>query len=145
MKPIPTLATCIALLLGLNGAASAQALSADQQEVADAANSWLTLIDSGDYQASWEATATLFRDNVTPEQWEAAGRSVTSQTGAFISRELQQVETPPSIPNIPPGDYRAVMYLSRFANASNVREQLILRDEGDDGWRVVGYMVLPPQ
>lgn len=83
MERLLPAAALAVLLLGAETGLVAQSLTPDQQQVADAATSFLHLVDAGDFQASYAATAPMFRDNVSPEEWEAAGRSVASQTGAF--------------------------------------------------------------
>ena len=41
-----------------------------ENEAIDTANSWLKLVDSGEYSESWEEAAKLFKGVISKENWE---------------------------------------------------------------------------
>jgi Protein of unknown function (DUF4019) len=50
--------------------ARAQTQSDNIAQARTAADQWLSLIDRGDYRASWMNAASFFKDRVTMDQWE---------------------------------------------------------------------------
>ena len=135
------------LLLGLHLALltplAAQSPEESERLAVAAAEAWLTHIDAGRFEESWSEAAPDFRAAVTPQQWEAAGRQVRSQTGPLLSRTLASATYRTSLPNVPPGEFVVIEYQSTFQNAASAVETVIMRKEGDAVWRGVGYFVRP--
>lgn len=117
---------------------------AHEQAARADAEAWLALIDAGDYQASWEAAASPFKQAVTPELWAQQGALISGQLGEFQGRRLEDAQYTTELPNVPPGEYVALTYASEFANLPAAREFVTLvLEEGE--WRVIGYYVRPAQ
>ena len=51
-----------------------------------AAETWLALIDRGDFEKSWETTAALFKGKVSREQWVQTISAARQPFGKLISR-----------------------------------------------------------
>lgn len=141
MKRLTNLAVLVVLVAGASSL-SAQNLAEADRVVAEQAAEWLGLVDSDAYVESWERTSPMFREQVTAEQWEEAGRQVRSQTGQLVGRELREV-TATAPPGLPAGEYRVVLFGSEYANLDPATESVILRQEAEDDWRVIGYFVQP--
>lgn len=86
-----------------------------------AAESWLRIVDTGNYGSSYEETATVFKTAMPLEKWTAA----LAGAGA------------------PPGKYFTIRFTSAFANAPKASETVMLMLDGDRGWRVVGFTIGP--
>ncbi len=55
----------------------------------EAAAHWLTLVDAGDYPASWDEAAPLFKNAVSKDQWLKMLRATRTPLGKVISRTLK--------------------------------------------------------
>lgn len=123
--------------------AFAAGAEAPEKAAQSAAREWLLLIDAHQYAESWKQAATIFRQQVTPEQWEASVKSVHAQTGKLVSRKLKSAEFTKSLPNAPEGEYVVLQYDSVFEKARAVVETVIPMKDKDGVWRVSGYFVRP--
>jgi hypothetical protein len=106
--------------------------------------SWVKIVDAGNYGQSWDEAATLFKSAVTKDQWASAASNARGPLGSLTSRTLasrQITDQPP--PGAPAGKYAILRYTTAFANAPAVNEMVILILDGDRGWRVGGYTVRP--
>ena len=114
--------------------------SASQAEGIGAARDWVALMDGGRWRDSWEAAGTLFRSQLTVEQWTAAVEPVRQPLGSVVSREFQSVIRTDSLPGAPAGEYEVIEFATRFAQREQAVETIILTREGG-AWKVVGYFV----
>lgn len=103
--------------------------------VVSAATDWLRLVDSGDWEASFDATGRTFKQSNTLAGWANAATKVRGPQGAFVSRELVTVR----YLNAPPHGYQEVAFATRYDNAKVVETVTLEKEEG--GWKVVGIMV----
>ncbi|TIX48995.1 helix-turn-helix domain-containing protein [Alteraurantiacibacter aquimixticola] len=104
--------------------------------VAQSARDWLALVDAEQWEESWQATGTVFRELNTSTVWAEASEQARGPLGAVETRLLAEVETVPA----PPRGYQMVRFRTDFANRSGVIETVILQRE-DEQWRVVGYWI----
>jgi hypothetical protein len=105
------------------------------------ARDWLTLVDQGQYTASWDAAAPLFQSSTTKQQWEGAAQGARAPLGELGKRELRAAEYKTALPKAPAGEYVVVYYDSAFAKKAPAREIVTLMRGPDDSWKVVGYFV----
>jgi hypothetical protein len=136
------IAACATVVL-LTAFPAAQAPSAEDAAQA-VTESWLKVVDAGNYGASWEEAASLFKSAVTQEQWTTAASGARAPLGSLTLRTLVSRELPPGPPpGAPAGKYAIVRYTTAFANAPKTHEMIVLIFDGDRGWRVAGYTVRP--
>ncbi|AQA00137.1 hypothetical protein BWQ93_17920 [Sphingopyxis sp. QXT-31] len=109
--------------------------AADSPAVA-AARDWFTLVDKGDWNASWEATGQSFRAMNSVETWARVASQVQGPLGAVKARTLLSEETVPA----PPYGYQLVKFRTDYTNKPGAIETLSLVHEGGS-WRVVGVTV----
>ncbi len=104
--------------------------------VAQSARRWLVLVDASDWQASWLATATSFRNLNTIDRWASASQVARVPLGVAQARTLIGEDDVPT----PPKGNMIVKFRTRFAAKAEATETLALvREDGD--WRVVGYYI----
>jgi len=101
-----------------------------------AAQQWLALVDSGDWNASWRATAQGFQSLNSVEAWRSASENARVPLGRALSRRLASEEGIPA----PPHGYQLVRFRTRFENGGEATETLSLAREGAT-WRVAGYFI----
>lgn len=97
---------------------------------------WLQLVDAGNWEASYEATADSFRSVNTLELWSSVSEDVRVPLGAVTSREAVSEEL---IPGGPRG-LSLVRFRTSFANRADVTETLSLSPEGGT-CKVSGYII----
>jgi len=121
-------------------AALAQNSSKEKAAVASA-ESWLGLVDKGEYAESWKEAATYFRNRVTEQKWEQAAQSVRKPLGKLISRNLKTAMYKTSLPGAPDGEYVVMQFDSSFANKKSAVETVTTVLDKGGKWRVVGYFI----
>ncbi len=126
----------IALLLAL-GTAHA---NGPEQAAEQAARAWLSQVDAGQYESSWSHTASLFKRQVTVDQWKNALAGVRQPLGAVQSRQLDSATYAKSLPGAPDGDYVVLQFKTVFEHkAAAVETVTPMLDDG--AWRVSGYYI----
>jgi hypothetical protein len=63
------------VLASILSAGSIQAQESSTKAAQSSVETWLSLIDNESYAASWDTAATLFRNAVTQEKWQAAAQT----------------------------------------------------------------------
>ena len=81
---------------------------------------WLALIDNQSYAASWDTAATLFRNAITQEKWQAAVQTGRAPFGEMKSRTLRSATATTTLPGAPDGEYVVFTFntISNIALAS---------------------------
>jgi hypothetical protein len=106
-----------------------------------AAESWLSLVDSGTYEESWKAAASLFREKVTAAQWEDAVRSARGPLGPVESRKRVTAQFTRTLPGAPDGEYVVIRYETTFQKKKSSVETVTPMKDNDGVWRVAGYTI----
>jgi Protein of unknown function (DUF4019) len=114
---------------------------AARRSAQDSAKAWLAVVDSGRYAESWKQASSLFRRQVTAEQWDKALDSVRSPLGKLVARAVRSAEFTRSLPGAPDGEYVVVQYDSSFENKKQGIETVTVMKDGEKGWRVGGYFI----
>ena len=114
----------------------AMSASTADSAVLDAARQWLTLVDQGRWDESYQATGASFRKLNTAQTWAAVSEKMRASLGAMVSRAFLSEEDLPA----PPHGYEVVKFRTSFANKADAVETVSLdREDGD--WRVVGITI----
>lgn len=139
----------VVLLLGFNAPLYAAEPTEEQKEVitqkindaVSAAESWLAIIDSGQYLQSWEKAAQFFKDKVPDSQWESTLRQVREPLGEMTSREVANVQYLTYIPGAPKGEYVVIQFKTVFTRKGEGVETITPMLEPDGTWKVSGYYI----
>jgi hypothetical protein len=108
-----------------------------------AAETWLTLVDAGQFGESWDAAAEQFRKSVSRKAWVDALTKVRAPLGALTSRTFRASQYFTDLPGAPSGEYVVIEYDSRFAAGDPMIERITPMKDPDGSWRVSGYFVVP--
>ena len=116
---------------------------ADSAETAarKAAEKWLSLVDSGKYDHSWESAAALFKNAITKAQWHQTIMAVRQPMGKLISRDLTAATYTTALPGAPDGEYVVIQFRSSFGNKKSAIETITPMKDSDGAWRVSGYFI----
>lgn len=113
---------------------------ANESRAIAAANSWLDVVDSGNYIESWSQTAPFFQSQVTIDQWVQALDSARSPLGKPLSRRVRSANKHTSLPGAPDGEYVVITLDAEFENnASTVETVTVTKSSGE--WRMIGYFI----
>ena len=129
-----------AVLLGAEGEGKA-AEEAARKASAESAQSWLALVDAGEYAKSWSAAAELFQKQVSADRWAETVRGVRGELGKLASRKATKSDYSRTLPGAPDGEYVIQQYASTFENKKEAMEHVVLMKEKDGTWKVVGYFI----
>ena len=122
--------------------ASAPDVAADVDAAAlAAAEGWLALVDADDYEASWQATGILFREEVPAGEWRDSMTQVREDMGAVTERRLHDQTLQTVMPGVPEGVYLMLEYRSVFERQPQGAELVVLTRQDDGTWRVIGYFL----
>jgi hypothetical protein len=106
-----------------------------------AATSWLSMVDAGEYSASWDELEGLFREKVTRAEWVVELTRMRESVGQLNSRSLIAAKYARNLPGAPEGEYVVVQYKSTFSGHDSVLETVVPMLGRDHTWRVSGYFI----
>jgi hypothetical protein len=135
------LAMTLALCAGTLSSPRAADQPGPERAAQQAAESWLRLIDSGQYGPSWDSAARFFKGAVTKEQWINAITAVRGPLGPVKSRELKNTTHTKTLPGAPDGDYVILQYGTSFEKKQSAIETITPTLDPDGQWRVSGYFI----
>jgi hypothetical protein len=127
------------ILLGIFALLMTAATPAEE-EVSNAGQKWLQLLDDQQFDASWKQAASQFRDQVTLEQWVASLKRFREPLGALVSRSTARVDFTNVLRGAPDASYAIIHYKTDFKNKNAVTERLTLvKEEGK--WEAAAYAI----
>ncbi len=134
---------CLATSLVLIGGCTKKAddHTAEKQAAVQAAEQWLSLVDSGQYDQSWEEAASLFKSHITQEQNAKSIKPVREPLGALVSRKVLAQQYTTSAPGAPDGQYVIIQFQTSFENKKQAIETVTPMLDKDGVWRVSGYFI----
>ncbi|MGO9263673.1 MAG: DUF4019 domain-containing protein [Candidatus Binataceae bacterium] len=131
----------IGLVCGVITTAGYAADDAAAAKATSTAESWLKLVDSGDYAGSWQTASTLFQQNVSADAWTQKVAAVREPLGPVLSRKLVGTHIATSLPGAPDGQYVVTRYDSSFKNKESAQEVVTSMLDSSGEWRVAGYFI----
>lgn len=108
-----------------------------------AAQTWLAIVDKGQFAQSWDSAAAAFQHAVTKPQWEEAVRNARAPFEPFGARQRTMARYSTELPNAPPGPYVVLQYQTSVAAGHQVVETLVSTLDGSRCWRISGYFIKP--
>jgi len=133
----------IGILFALVACSIAFAADESLKPATQAAESWLALVDAGQYSQSWDQASSFFQDKITKEEWEQTLNSVRTPLGKVESRQFKAAQYQTNLPGAPDGKYVVIRYRTKFANAGPMLETVTPTLDKDGTWRVSGYFIKP--
>ncbi|MGA9507901.1 MAG: DUF4019 domain-containing protein [Candidatus Sulfotelmatobacter sp.] len=112
-----------------------------EQLAQQSAESWLALVDSGNYGESWEQASQFFKAAVSKEHWQSALRASRDPLGKVLSRNLKSATFTKTLPGAPDGEYVVIQYDSSFEHKQSAIETITPMLDKDGKWRVSGYYI----
>jgi hypothetical protein len=131
----------LSLVLGLMCHSSLMAGPDEERAGLDSAGAWLTLVDAGQYDKSWDQAASFFKDKVSKDQWVKSLNAVRKPLGKLISRSSTSTTYATSLPGVPDGQYVVIQYNTSFEHKKSAVETVTPMLDKDGKWRVSGYFI----
>jgi hypothetical protein len=107
----------------------------------DSAIQWLELVDKGDYSASWEEAADIFKNAATEERWAGMAKAVRQPLGKVVSRQVTSKIPTQTVPAGPDGEYVIIQFKTSFENKADSIETVTPMLDKNCVWRVTGYYI----
>jgi hypothetical protein len=138
----------LTLLLAASFLAVPAALRADEAEdlteAATVGQSWLSEIDAGRYEQSYNDGGPALHDKMTQDVWVKILNTERPPLGKVVSRqEITRVRHSDGLEGVA-GDFVVIGYRTNFENRPDELEYVVLKREFG-GWRAVGYDFGPEQ
>lgn len=131
-----------AIIVLLVGCIAAVAFGGEREDAAvKAAETWLALVDAGEFDESWKEAAAYFRSAVKKDDWVASLGAVRSPLGKTVSRTLKGATFATELPGAPDGEYVVIQFETAFSNKSSAVETITPMKDEDGRWRVSGYFI----
>ena len=131
----------LSLVLGLMCHSSLMAGPDEERAGLDSAGAWLTLVDAGEYDKSWDQAASLFKESLSKDQWVQSLKTARTPLGKVISRTSASTTYATSLPGVPDGKYVVIKYDTSFENKKSAVETVTPMLDKDGKWRVAGYFI----
>jgi len=132
---------CAALLAAAASGHAAENNAVAEKAATSAAQTWLTVIDHGDYAQSWQEASAFFRSAVTEDKWKSSLEIVRKPLGKLTSRKVKKAQFATSLPGAPDGQYVVVQFDTAFENKPSAVETVTFMLEKDGQWRAAGYFI----
>ena len=136
MLALTSLSSCA----GHAGSAAKAGKRADEAAARLAAEKWLKLLDSGDYEEAFEWEAKDFRLARAQPQFVRSMQARRAPFGRTLSRGLIGAVLLHKLVAAPDGDYESLIFKTAFEKKSPAAERVILVRQ-PVGWRVLDYRI----
>jgi hypothetical protein len=123
-------------LLAVSLAVSVPGLTAETSVAAAqaAAQTWLGLVDAGNYSQSWSTAAKHLQESIPESKWDSHISEIRSRLGPVQSRSLaaEQAES---------GERVVVRFATHFEHKADATEVVTSIKDSDGQWRVEAYSI----
>jgi hypothetical protein len=112
-----------------------------EHEALQTAESWILLVDAGQYEKSWEEASSFFKTQVSKETWVSEISRLRPLFGPTKSRTLLKTKYMTSAPGAPDGEYVLILFNTSFEKKEKAIETVTPMRDADGVWRVSGYFI----
>jgi tRNA A-37 threonylcarbamoyl transferase component Bud32 len=102
-----------------------------------AVNSWLALVDNGEYAQSWETAAPYFQHVMAKDEWVSRLEKVRRPLGSVVSRKLSSAEA------IQAGTWLKAKFNTSLDNQPETVEIVTVARQANGEWQAIGYLIRP--
>ena len=106
----------------------------------NACEQWVSIVDLGDYERSWDTAAELFKSKISSSEWASTVSGVRKPLGEVVERSLRKAAFSTSLPGAPDGQYVVCLFETSFANKQSAVETITVANEGGS-WHAAGYFI----
>ena len=106
-------------------------------EAMSAVNSWLALMDNGEYARGWDTAAPYFQAVMAKDEWIARLQKVRYPLWKVISRQFRSSRF------TIPGTWLEVKFDTSFDGLPAATEIVTFAKQSGGEWQAIGYLILP--
>jgi len=111
--------------------------AATNSKILPAVESWLALMDRGDYARSWDTAAPYFQRAMAQDEWISRLQKVRHPLGKVLSRKLTATKFTAA------GTWCEAKYETAFDGLLAATETVTFAKQAGDRWLAVGYLIQP--
>ena len=112
-----------------------------EQAAIQTAENWLSIIDTEQYEDSWENGAIFLKNEVSKKQWVSSMNKYRKPLGKMEERKFKSSQYMTDIPDAPDGEYVVIQFDTVFENKKEAIETVTPMLDPDGKWRVAGYFI----
>ncbi len=105
------------------------------------ADSWIKLIDSGNYKKTWKVGSDFFKKSVKEDKWIRMLEAARNPLGKIVKRTLKSKKPFNPFPGGPKGEFIIIEYKSNFEKKKNIIETITPMKDKDGKWKISGYYI----
>ena len=120
---------------------SAVGARTDAEVAQQSAESWLELLDAGDFPTAYDRTGSIFQESVTAGEFRNRMEERLALLGAFESRMLDSTVRLTTAPGLPTGDYLVFEFDGIYELRPDARERITVASESGE-WPVIGIYLI---
>ncbi|HKB90724.1 MAG TPA: DUF4019 domain-containing protein [Opitutaceae bacterium] len=139
MKPLPLLLCALFIAPLIRAEVDPKKVDA----AVTASKTWITLVDAGHYDQSWDTAAAIFKRVMGKDRWIGQLTQVRIPLGKADSRELAEATYTETLPNAAKGEYVIVKFKTTFDEFPNAVETVSMTLDKDGQWKICGYFIKP--
>jgi hypothetical protein len=113
----------------------------EEKAAVSAAETWLSVVDGGNYSGSWNEASAYFQAAVTEQNWTASLQGVRKPLGKLVSRKIVKTQEVNSLPGAPDGKYVVMSFKTTFAQKKSAIETVTFMLDTDGKWKAAGYFI----
>ena len=114
--------------------------AADIRAARQAAETWIALLDAGNFDQAYGLMGQAARAQITPDQWKAQLKASRTKYGKLASRTFQYTDYATTLKGAPPGQYVVLDYLCAFVSGKSAPETIVMAKVHGQ-WQVAGFAV----
>ncbi|MGD9950120.1 MAG: DUF4019 domain-containing protein [Desulfobulbus sp.] len=134
-------AVVVSLLLTCLAPLAYSAASKPTEARVEEVQSWLGLIDAGNYGKSWQTASNFLQSAVSEANWTSVLQASRTPLGTLVHRNHQTSQQATSLPGAPDGEYCILTFSTEFAKKKTATETVTIMRESDGQWRAAGYFI----
>jgi len=113
----------------------------DAEVAQQSAESWLELLDAGDFPTAYDRTGSLFRESVTAGEFRKRMEERLALLGDPESRMLDSTVRLTTAPGLPAGNYFVFEFDGIYELRPDARERITVASESGK-WPVIGIYLI---
>jgi hypothetical protein len=141
MNVLRSFAFIAVLSLSVSTSAFATQKITNTKAAKSAADSWLTLLDTGEFASAWENASDLLRAKQKEAAWKDETTKGRASLGKLLKRRFRLKQIESALQGVPDGHYVIFQYTSTFENKADATETVTPHLDKDGQWRVSAYTI----
>lgn len=131
----------ILLFLAFTGCATMKQSRMDREQAFAMTQIWLQYFDEMNYEKLWEISSDLWKLKSEKKDFIRILNGIRAPLGKVVDRDLQVNTIVPFVKHYPDGNYRKIVFWSKYENKDFAREYILLVKEGER-WRILDFWLV---